>query len=603
MPGGGFSRIPSSVKAQELEAPQEDDGRFTLGSFSIDEYKPIKVIVIGAGFSGILAGIRFPQKIPNIDLTIYEKSAGIGGTWYNNRYPGIACDVPAHCYQFSFEGKRDWSAFYSPGHEIQAHLQDVVDKYQLMQYIKLSHEVVHARYDEPTGQWHVRLRRPNPTTGALEEVEDVADVLFTAFGALTRWKMPDIPGLNDFKGELHHTAGYKPSGKTWESDLERWKDKRVGVVGSGSTAIQVVAALAPHVASLANYVRGQTWLAPPFSMDMVQELLGRNATAAEDDLTLRPEEIERFKNDPGYFDRVRHMLENSMNSMHAFTQRDSTMQSDFQNMFRKLMEDKLATRPHIAEKLIPGFPVSCRRLTPGPGYLEALCLPHVDFVSSPIKMFTATGIETEDGQTKDLDLVFCATGYDTSWQLPFQILGRDGVDLNAKWSPHPTSYLSMCVDGFPNMFMSLGPNSIIGAGVLLPILETAVGYAVQATAKMQRERIKSMEVKRSAVRDFDKYMESYFPQSVYSANCRSWYKLGKEEGRIIGLWPGSNLHAVKALQHPRWEDYEYERADPEENSLYWLGDGQTWDEKDENGDRAWYLREEFVDRPPVPTKA
>nr|VWO94428.1 FAD-binding monooxygenase BOA2 (EC (Botcinic acid biosynthesis cluster A protein 2) [Ganoderma boninense] len=439
MPGGGFSRIPPSVRAQTPE-PQ-DDGRFTLGSFSIDEYKPIKVIVIGAGFSGILAGIRFPQKIPNVDLAIYEKSAGIGGTWYNNRYPGVACDVPAHCYQFSFEGKRDWSAFYSPGHEIQAHLQDVVDKYELMRYIKLSHEVIHARYDEPTGKWHVRVRR----TETQEEFEDVADVLVTAFGALTRWKMPDIPGLNEYTGELHHTAGYKPTGRTWESDLERWKDKRVGVIGSGSTAIQVVSALAPHVASLANYVRGQTWLAPPFLMDMVQELLGR--TTAEDDLTLRPEEVERFKNDREYFDRVRHMLENSLNvsgfrpgfapSTHAFTQRDSTMQSDFQKMFRKIMEDKLAARPHIAEKRTsvassstihlaashcgtltsssllsdPGIPsVSCRRLTPGPGYLEALCLPHVDFVSSPIKRFTKTGIETEDGQTKDLDLVFCATG-------------------------------------------------------------------------------------------------------------------------------------------------------------------------------------------------
>ncbi|KAI1787765.1 FAD/NAD(P)-binding domain-containing protein [Ganoderma leucocontextum] len=595
MPGGGFSRLPPSLKAEDVQ----QDERFTLGGFSIDEYKPIKVIVIGAGFSGILAGIRFPQKIPNVDLTIYEKSAGIGGTWYNNKYPGVACDVPAHCYQFSFEAKRDWSAFYSPGHEIQEHLQGVVDKYKLMRYIKLSHEVVHAQYNEPTGKWHVRVRRTTDG-GQLEEFEDVADVLFTAFGAITRWKLPDIPGIADYKGELHHTAGYQPSGRTWESDLERWKDKRVGVVGSGSTAIQVVSALAPHVTSLANYVRGQTWLAPPFSLAMVQDLLGRPSAATEDDLRLRPEEIERFKSDPEYFDRVRHTLENSMNSMHAFTQRESTMQADFQKMFRKIMEEKLAARPHIAEKLIPGFPVSCRRLTPGPGYLEALCLDHVDFVSSPIKKFTATGIETEDGQRKDLDLVFCATGYDTSWQLPFKIVGRNGVDLNEKWKPFPTSYLSMCVDGFPNMFMSLGPNSVIGAGVLLPILEFAVGYAVQATAKMQRERLKSMEVKLRAVQDFDKYIEGYFPQSVYSANCRSWYKLGKEEGRIIGLWPGSNLHAIKALQYPRWEDYDYERADPEENSLYWLGDGQTWNEKNDTGDRAWYLREEFIDRPPVP---
>ncbi|KAI1782736.1 FAD/NAD(P)-binding domain-containing protein [Ganoderma leucocontextum] len=445
-------------------------------------------------------------------------------------------------YQFTFEAKCDWSAFYSPGHEIQEHLQGVVDKYKLMRNIKLSHEV-------------------------LEEFEDIADVPLTAFGAITRWKLSDIPGIADYKGELHHTADYQPSGRTWKSDLEKWKDKRVGVVGSGSTATQVVSALAPHVTSLANYVRGQTWLVSPFSLAMVQDLLGRPSAAIEDDLRLQPEEIERFKSDLEYFDRVRHTLENSMN-------RESTMQAEFQKMFRKLMEEKLAARPHIAAKLIPGFPV--------------------DFVSSPIKTFTATGIETEDGQRKDLDLVFCATSYDTSWQLPFKIVGCNGVDLNEKWKPFPTSYLSVCVDGFPNRFMSLGPNSVIGAGVLLPILEFAVAYAVQATVKMQRERLKSMEVKLRAVQDFDKYIETlfnrakYFPQSVYSAKCRSWYKLGKEEGRIIGLWPGSNLHAIKALQYPRWEDYDYERTDPEENSLYWLGDGQTvWNEKNaDTGDRV-----------------
>ncbi|KAI1782563.1 hypothetical protein LXA43DRAFT_1068598 [Ganoderma leucocontextum] len=307
MPGGGFSRLPPSLKAEDV--PQ--DGWFTLGGFSIDEYKHIKVIVIGAGFSGILAGIRFPQKIPNVDLTIYEKSAGIGGTWYSNRYPGVACDVPAHCYQFTFAAK-----------------------YKLMRYIKLSHEIMHAEYDELTGKWHIRL----------EEFEDIADVPLTAFAAITRWKLPDIPGIADYKGELHHTAGYQPSGRTWKSDLEKWKDKRVGVVGSGSTATQVVSALAPHVRSLANYVRGQTWLVSPFSLATVQDLLGRPSAAIEDDLRLQPEEIERFKSDLEYFDRVRHTLENSMN-------RESTMpEAEFQKMFRKIMEEKLAARPHIAAK-------------------------------------------------------------------------------------------------------------------------------------------------------------------------------------------------------------------------------------------------------------
>ncbi|TFK83066.1 FAD/NAD(P)-binding domain-containing protein [Polyporus arcularius HHB13444] len=597
---GGRESRPASEPAPAEPIPPTPV-KIKLGDFAIDEYRPIKVIVIGAGFSGILAGIRFPQKIPNVDLTIYEKSAGVGGTWYNNRYPGVACDIPAHCYQFSFEDKRDWSSFYAPGHEIQQHLQDVVDKYKLMRYIKLRHEMVHARYDEATCKWHVRIRRPKAGSETeFEEFEDVADVFLTAFGALSRWKWPDIPGREDFKGEVYHTAQFFPEGGSWEQVAGDWKDKKVGVIGSGSSAIQTVAAVHPKVSKLVTYVRGQTWIAVPFAGETFSELLGRNTVPQDGELVFTPEEIEQFKTDPEHFKRFRRTMESLVNSMHSYTVRGSQLSAELQEAFRKKMETQLAQKPWIAERLIPTFPVSCRRLTPGPGYLEALCADNTDFITSPIKRFTESGIETEDGQQQELDIILCATGYDVSWQLPFDIIGRNGVALNEKWKPYPTSYLGMCVDEFPNMFTVLGPNSLIGAGVLIPIIEAAVDYAVQATAKMQRERLKSIEVKVDAVRDFDQYIESYFPQTVFSDKCRSWYKLGKDEGRIVGLWPGSNLHALRALQHPRWEDYDYSRADDVSNRLYWLGDGQTHNERTSTGDRAWYLGEEFVDRPPVP---
>ncbi|KAI0763010.1 FAD/NAD(P)-binding domain-containing protein [Fomes fomentarius] len=577
MPGGGFSRLAKPSTPTKLQdngtvptAGKPDIDTFTLGDFAIDEYRPIKVIVIGAGFSGILAGIRFPQKIPNVDLTIYEKSAGVGGTWFNNRYPGIACDVPACCYQFSFEDKRDWSSFYAPGHEIQAHLEEVVEKYKVMRYIKLKHEVVHAQYEETTGKWHVRIRRSkvdaDNDSDESEEFEDTADILVTAFGAITRWTMPEFEGIHEFKGDLHHTAGFNPQEKTWIEAAEKWKDKRVGVIGVGSSGIQVVAALQPRVAKVVNYVRGQTWLSPPSAWQTVSDLLGRKDQSADENLVFTPEEIERFKTDDEYFRNFRLTLETEMNSQHSFTQRGSQYSMELEEKYRK-------------------------------GYLDALCAQNAEFIASPIKRFTETGIETEDGTHQELDIIFCATGYDTSWQLPFKIIGRNGVHLNEKWKPYPTSYISMCVDGFPNMFMSLGPNSVIGAGILLGILEYAVMYSVQVTSKMQRERLKSIEVKPEAVRAFDQYIESYFPRTVYSENCRSWYKLGKAEGRIVGLWPGSSLHAMKALQHPRWEDYVYEHADDLDNPLYWLGDGQTFSEKTLTGDRAWYLSEEYIDRP------
>ncbi|KAI0328942.1 FAD/NAD-P-binding domain-containing protein [Cubamyces sp. BRFM 1775] len=574
---------------------------FKLGDFCVDEYEPIKVIVIGAGFSGILAGIRFPQKIPNVELTIYEKGARVGGTWYHNNYPGVACDNASHSYQFSFEEKSDWTSFYACGAEIHQHLEEVMEKYKLMRYIKLQHEVVHAQYDVHTGQWHVRIRRPNPETGALEEIEDSAQVLVGAFGVLSRWKWPDIQGLHDFKGELLHSAGFKPYPKTWQEIAELWADKKVGVIGVGSSAIQIVAALQSKVGRLVNYARGQTWVAPPFAWDTLVKFIGRESAAdGPSEMYFTPEEIERFKNDPKFARDFRCTVEGDFNSVHACTIRGTSQSLEFRKLLLENMKRKLAKKPWIAEHLIPNYSVICRRLTPGPGYLEALCADNADFIPSSIQKITDKGIETVDGGFQELDVIICATGYDTSFQLPFPIIGKDGVDINEKWKPHPTSYLSVAVDGFPNMFMSLGPNSAVATGTLIPIIEYQIGYAIQATAKLQRERLKSIEVKAEAVQDFDDYIEAYFPGTVFAEKCRSWYKVGKEEGRVVGLWPGSMLHCMKALIYPRWEDYNYERADPVQNRLYWLGDGQTYNEKTLTGDRAWYLRPPYLDVPPIP---
>ncbi|KAI0737191.1 FAD/NAD-P-binding domain-containing protein [Daedaleopsis nitida] len=584
MPGGSSSRSDSANGPSVQPYPPPD--------FSIDEYRRMKVVVIGAGFSGITAGIRFPQKIPNLDLVIYEKSGGVGGTWFNNRYPGLACDIPAHCYQLTFEEKRDWSAFYAPGSEIREYLEGIVDKYKLMRYIKLRHEITRAQYDEPSGKWHLRVRRTDRATGQTDEFDDVADVVVTAFGALSRWRMPEIEGIEDYQGVLHHSAGFDPADKTWQEVVDGWKDKKVGIIGVGSSALQLVPALQPRVAKVYNYVRGKTWLAVPFASNTFADLLGRDQARAED-FNFTDEERERFKNDPEFYRKFRFTLETEINSLHSSTLLGTPMQEMGRQLFKENMLKKLAKKPWIAEKLMPEFPVACRRLTPGPGYLEALCEDNVDFVSTPIKRFTKTGIELEDGTHHDLDVVFCATGYDTSFQLPFEVVGRHGISLNQKWNPHPTSYLSVCVDGFPNMFMSLGPNSAVGSGSLLALIEFEVLYAVQAVAKMQRERLKSIEIKADAVKDYDEYL-----MSVYSEKCRSWYKAGKEEGRIIGLWPGSTLHALRCLQYPRWEDFDYERVDPVANRMYWLGDGQTWNEKTLTGDRAWYLAEDFIDRPP-----
>ncbi|KAJ7150403.1 FAD/NAD-binding domain-containing protein [Mycena filopes] len=563
---------------------------------AIDAPRPMRIAVVGAGFSGIIAGIRFLQRVPNIQLVIYEALPGMGGTWFANRYPGLACDIPAHCYQLTFHEKTDWTSFYATGAEIRAYLESVVDKYNLRPFIHLEHRLTQAVYREAAGKWDLTIQRPR--NGEVEEFEDSVDVLFTGIGALSRWKWPDIQGLDSFTGKLVHSAkwetGEGDSNSPWEDTVQSWKDKRVGVIGVGSTAIQIVPTLQPKVKHLCNYVRGKTWISSPFLGDRAEQFgMGKE----ESNYKFSDKDKEDFKN-PAYYKEFRRDLESQLNSIHVVTLRGHPMQESGRAAFKEDMLRRLASKPAIAEHLIPDFAVGCRRLTPGPGYLEALCQDNVDFIPTEIKQILPTGIETVDGKFNELDIIVCATGFDTSFQLGFPIIGRGGVKLSDKYKPHPKVYLSVALDGFPNLFMAMGPNSAVGSGSLLIVIERQVDYAVKAALKLQREHLKSMEVKPEAVVDWDVYLEHHFAKTIFSERCRSWYKQGNEEGRVVALWPGSCLHAARALEHPRWEDYNYEPLDGQTNRFFWAGNGTTVAEETPGADKAWYLSE--VDFPPVP---
>ncbi|KAJ7459066.1 FAD/NAD-binding domain-containing protein [Mycena galericulata] len=572
------------------------DTRGLFGESAIDAARPIRVAVVGAGYSGIIAGIRFLQRVPNIQLTIYEACAGIGGTWFANKYPGLACDIPSHCYQLTFLEKTDWSSFYAPGPEIQAYLESVVDTYKLRPFIKLEHRLTSAIYSEDTGKWNLTIQRGAEQN--LEQFEDSVDVLFTGMGGLSRWKWPDIKGLHSFSGKIVHSANWETGegnrDSPWQDTVKSWKDKRVGVIGVGSSAIQIVPALQPKVHHLSNYVRGKTWISPPFLGERAEKLgMGK----LQPNYVFTDKDKEDFK-DPAFYKEFRRELESELNSNHVVTLKGSALQEGGRAAFKAEMLERLATKPLIAEHLIPDFAVGCRRLTPGPGYLEALCQDNVDFITTEIKQVLPTGIETIDGKIDELDVIVCATGFDTSYQLGFPVIGRGGVQLSEKYNPHPKLYLSVAVDGFPNWFQSLGPNAAVGSGSLLIVIERQVDYAVEATFKLQREHLKSMDVKPEAVADWDVYVEHHFAKTIFSEKCRSWYKQGNEEGRVVALWPGSCLHAVRALEHPRWEDYTYEPLDGHTNRFFWAGNGMTVAEETPGADRAWYLS--HPDVPPVP---
>ncbi|KAJ7610491.1 FAD/NAD-P-binding domain-containing protein [Roridomyces roridus] len=579
-----FSRFSSFGRQSTLS---EQPPAYTPGDFSIDDYTPMKVICIGAGFSGILSAIRFQQRMTNIDFKIYEKADGVGGTWRLNRYPGLACDIPSHCYQYSFEDQSQWSGLFSTGPEILANMERIVDKYKVRKYMHFNHELTHAKYDEAAGTWTVRIKHEGT------EFEDTCDVLLLCIGSLSRWHWPEIEGLREFQGRLVHSAQWDVGGGAWEEGVKDWGDKTVGIIGNGSSGVQIAAALHPKIKKMVTYSRSRTWICPSFGVGKMLEGLGRDPT--DTDSVFTKEERDRLK-DPEVFRKFRHAIEHEMNSFHSLIIRDSETQKVSRKLFEDNMKKDTARKPELYGQIVPDWAVFCRRLTPCAGYLEALSAENTTYETTPIQRITPKGVELTDGRHDDLDVLVCATGFDVSYHYPFDVIGRGGRTLNERWKPHAEAYLSLCVDEFPNLFLMYGPGSGTNTASILVVLENQAEYIVKAVRKMQSERLKSVEVKREAVKDWSEHMGAYFPKTVYTDSCHSWYKA--PDGRVVGLYPGSALHCVRAFANPRWEDYDYERVDKTSNRLYWLGSGQTENERTQTGDLAWYLNN--VDVPPIP---
>jgi hypothetical protein len=261
------------------------------------------------------------------------------------------------------------------------------------------------------------------------------------------------------------------------------------------------------------------------------------------------------------------------------------------------MRTRLSSAPEIAESLIPTFSVGCRRLTPGPGYLEALASPNVDFISTPITAITSTSVVLSTGRDIPIDALVCATGFNASAPPPFAIYGRDGVSIEERFSPYPRTYLSIALAGFPNAFMMLGPNSLVGTGSLTMCIETQGDYITKCIRKLQKEDYAAMSVKAERVDDFSEIVGEYFKRTVYMDECNSWYRSNGGKGdRIAGLWPGSTLHFIEAMRAPRWEDWEFESLGGGRNRLGWLGNGWSVTQLGQ-GDPAFYLEEGVLDVP------
>ncbi|KAH6884928.1 steroid monooxygenase [Thelonectria olida] len=529
--------------------------------------RKLRIICLGAGASALNLAHEIDTSSLDLDLVCYEKNPSIGGTWYENRYPGCGCDIPSVNYQFSWAPSPEWTSFYSSAPEILQYFKDVAEKYDLNKYIQLNHRVVAATWNEEEQMWHIKIQKGDDPN---DIIHDKANIFVNASGVLNKWKWPAIPGREKFEGEMLHSAN-------WDDEIEL-TGKRVGVIGGGSSAVQIVPNIQPAVRSMKCFIRSASWVTGGFG----QRFAGKNGT----NFHYNEKQREILRNDPKKYLAYRKKIESELNSRFRFILNGSTEQAEARKFAENDMRAKLASKPSVADIIVPkDFAVGCRRPTPGNGYLEALCKDNVSVVSTDIEHFTPKGIKTSDGVEHEFDVIVCATGFDVSWRPQYPTIGRGGINLSDYWRDVPNTYLSLGIANFPNYIIFNGPYGPYGHGSFLPITETVSRYVMQMLKKMSEEEISSFAPKEEAVKDFAIHRGKFLPRTAWTSPCRSWFKQGTVDREPM-MWPGSRIQFFETIATPRWEDYELKYTTS--NRFGYFGNGFAAREND-GRDLTWYL--------------
>lgn len=573
-----FQQHPAGSESADTKTSQDDS--YKIREEPLGSTKPIRIVLIGAGASGLNMIRTLRLGLTNFELVAYEKNENIGGTWFENRYPGCRCDVPSHNYQFSWRPNHEWSNFFSPAKEIQEYLCKVCDEEGMRDAIKTSHRVSSARWNEEKGIWNITVR--NEKTN--EEFDDYATFLLDGTGVLNNWTWPDVEGLQDFQGTLIHTA-------RWPEDFDH-RGKVVAVIGNGSTGVQLVPELQPGVAKLYHIVRTPTWVIPPRRQAM---LVMGNAKDILSEIELDEKEnfseatIARFRSDPEFYRRFVKGIEREVNNGFPMILKDGPVQAFARAKVVEYMTALLGGDKELCAKLIPTYPLGCRRITPAPGYLQSLVQPNVSVITEGMKRIVTEGIELDSGEVLKVDAIICATGFNLSFCPRFPLVGRKG-NLQESWRQEvPKAYMSCAVAGLPNYFTFLGPNGPIGHGSVFTLTEHIAKYIASIIQKCQTESIKAIVPSEAAVNDYFEHITAFMPRTAWASTCRSWFKGGKEDGPVLALHPGSRIHFFHMLERFRGEDWEYVYDNARQNRFEYLGNGFSTKELDPSVDSTWYL--------------
>jgi cation diffusion facilitator CzcD-associated flavoprotein CzcO len=480
----------------------------------------VDVLIVGGGFSGLCMAIKLLDAGMNSFLLL-EKSDDIGGTWYDNRYPGCACDIPSHLYSFSFEPSPDWSRMYPGQPEIHNYLKRCVERYGLAPYIRLNSRFQEATWNQSEGVWHAT---------AVEGMKIRARVIVSGVGALHVPQYPKLQGIERFAGPSFHSSN-------WNHHVPL-EGKTIAVVGTGASAIQFVPQIAPRAGKLYLFQRTPPWIVP------------------RPDFPISEKWKKRFRGIPGVMWAFRQFI---------FWRQEFRVLGFLGNQFVRGKATEIATHhlekqikdPKLRAALTPTYELGCKRVLVSDDFYPALTRQNVELVTDSIEEVREHSIVTADGTEWPIDVLIYGTGFRATEPLiGIRLFGRGGVEIHDAWRERMSAYLGITVSGFPNLFLLLGPNTGLGHNSVVLMIEAQVNYVMSCLELMKRRKRNVIEVRSDTQRQFVEDIHRRLQGTVWqSGGCRSWYQ-DQRTGENTALWPGSVVAYVRRTRFAELGDYE-----------------------------------------------
>ena len=478
--------------------------------------RELRIAVIGAGMSGILSVIEL-RKAGHSDVTVFEKADRVGGTWRENTYPGLSCDVPSHLYQYSFALDAEWSRRFSPGPEIFDYFERVARDHDVMRSIRFGEEVTRAEFDG--GRWHLET-----STGH----RDTFDVVIAATGVLHRPRYPVIAGLDDFAGAMFHSA-------RWDHDVTI-DGARVGIVGTGSTAVQIVSAIVDRVDHLTLFQRTAQWIMP------------------QPNPAYTDEEKAAYRSDPGRMAELHRSLADAFGLFaNAIVDASSPGIKMIEDACLANLEDNVHD-PELRERLRPTYRAACKRLIISGDFYGAIQRPNAELVTSAIELAEPSGVRTADGVLHELDVLVLATGFEAdAFMRPMRLVGRDGWTLDDEWAQRPNAYLSISIPDFPNFFMLNGPNGPVGNFSLIEVAELQFAYVLQLVEMLRDGTCREISATRAAMDAHEAARTEAAKTTIWVTGCNSWYL---DDRGVPAAWPWTFARFREVMSAPVLDAYE-----------------------------------------------